>query len=626
MGERHDIAILGGGLAGLTLALQLKRTRPDTSVLVLERRKGPAPLAAFKVGESTLEIAGHYFADVLGLRDHLDSDHLWKLGLRYYFPAGDNRDVAKRVEWGPPAPRREIPFRIKTYQIDRGLFENELAERCRAHGVDLRDGSTVQDVEFGDGDADHEISYTTDGGEATAHARWVVGASGRAAVLKRKLGLAQDVEHTINAAWLRLAGGLKLDDWSEDDSWQARMQQERVRWLYTNHLMGEGYWVWLIPLSSDAISIGIVADPRFHPFEEINTLDAALDWLDRHEPIVADAVRSRPGDVQDFLRVEDYAYRVERVYSPERWCLTGDAGAFTDPFYSPGSDFIALGNTCVTDLVTRDLDGEPISERAEQLNEQFLQQFDRQLDFYTGQYGIWGNPQVMSAKVCWDLLVYWGLTSPRYVHGVWPAPEFTARVRERLDRGYDLNARMQRFFREWHAIDDRPLEDVYMALLPVGAVAFRRLDLERPLDAAGVEALIDENLARMEGVAVAMFHKAAERLDGAPVDPERPVDPTAIGLDPGRWDEDGLFDGAGLTLEQAMARADGIQNLWLREAPPWYELPMGPPPGMGPLPGMGPPGMGPPGMGPPGMGPPGMGPPGAGPPGGPPRPEQGRPS
>ena len=163
---------------------------------------------------------------------------------------------------------------------------------------------------------------------------------GRAAFLKRKLGLGQQVEHTINAAWLRLGGGLELDDWSDDEAWQGRMQQQKVRWLYTNHLMGEGYWVWLIPLGTGAISIGIVADPRFHPFERISTLEAALEWLDEHEPLVADAVRSRPDDVQDFLRVEDYAYQVERVYSPERWCLTGDAGAFTDPFYSPGSDFI----------------------------------------------------------------------------------------------------------------------------------------------------------------------------------------------------------------------------------------------------------------------------------------------
>ena len=34
----YDVVILGGGLAGLTLALHLKQVRPQTSVLVLEKR------------------------------------------------------------------------------------------------------------------------------------------------------------------------------------------------------------------------------------------------------------------------------------------------------------------------------------------------------------------------------------------------------------------------------------------------------------------------------------------------------------------------------------------------------------------------------------------------------------
>ena len=38
------------------------------------------------------------------------------------------------------------------------------------------------------------------------------------------------------------------------------------------------------------------------------------------------------------------ALNCERVYSPQRWALTGEAGAFADPLYSPGSDFIGLGN------------------------------------------------------------------------------------------------------------------------------------------------------------------------------------------------------------------------------------------------------------------------------------------
>ena len=64
---RHDVIITGGGLAGLTLALQLKQADAGLDILVLERRVHPVPVATHKVGESTVEIGAHYFSQVLGL-------------------------------------------------------------------------------------------------------------------------------------------------------------------------------------------------------------------------------------------------------------------------------------------------------------------------------------------------------------------------------------------------------------------------------------------------------------------------------------------------------------------------------------------------------------------------------
>ena len=66
MNNQTDVTILGGGLAGLSLALQIRQASFDASITVLEKRAHPVPEAAHKVGESTVEVAAHYFGNVLG--------------------------------------------------------------------------------------------------------------------------------------------------------------------------------------------------------------------------------------------------------------------------------------------------------------------------------------------------------------------------------------------------------------------------------------------------------------------------------------------------------------------------------------------------------------------------------
>jgi flavin-dependent dehydrogenase len=556
----YDVAILGGGLAGLTLALQLKQARPGTSVFVAENRAGPAPEAAFKVGESSVEVAAHYFGEVLGLKDHFDRDQLIKFGLRWWFPAGDNSDLAQRVERGT---NRFLDH--PSYQIDRGRFENFLAERSLAAGVDLFDGCKVEDVELGE-DA-HEITVSRAGQELSTEANWVVDASGRAFILKRKLGLLEDNGHVVNSSWFRLAGGLNIEDWIDpnDTEFFERMSERGLRQYSTNHLCGEGYWVWLIPLSSGPISIGICADPRFHPWERINTLDGALDWIREHEPQLGDELDRRREQVEDFLKVRDFSYGCEQAFSGDaRWCLVGEAGPFLDPFYSPGSDFISISNTIATDLITRALDGEDVSQRADAHNELFLSTYRASLTQYESQYEFWHNPMVMTVKICGNNILYWGTVGLLFYHEKYTDPEFMASVRPDLERIWSLTRVLEAMYREWNALESREWRRAIVPTSDFPAMVERHTDMAGGFDDETLRAKLAATAELMETFAVIAFDRAAKALGDAAPGADEKINPYAISLDPNRWEADGLLGGEGFSAAEARRTpAAAVENLFM---------------------------------------------------------------
>lgn len=470
--QNSDVTILGGGLAGLTLALQCRQRLPDAKIVVLEKREHPVPEAAFKVGESTVEVAAHYFGEVLDLKEHIRERQLPKLGLRFFFPAGDNSKIEDRLEVGG---KRYAP--CPSYQLDRGRLENHLADLCLERGIDFTDQAKIKSISLGSRREPHEVTFEIDRQPHSVRSKWVVDASGRRAFLKRQLGMQQESPHVGNAAWFRFKNHIKIDDWSNNQAWQEGHADKTARWYSTNHLMGQGYWVWLIPLASGSTSMGIVAAEEFHSLSDFNSFDKALAWLEKHEPQCAQAVKDNRDQLQDFRAIKRYAVECKQVFSADRWGITGEAGFFHDPFYSPGSDFIAFSNTFLTDLIDRDLNGKGIRVRAFSYDRIFKRFYYGTATAYQDQYRMFGNPTVMPVKILWDYMVYWSITGFIFMHDRICHQTMYMRNMNRLSRLGKLNHFMQEFFRKWHAATcDRPATgSVDISQMPLIREANQRL-------------------------------------------------------------------------------------------------------------------------------------------------------
>ncbi|MCI0591258.1 MAG: NAD(P)/FAD-dependent oxidoreductase [Gammaproteobacteria bacterium] len=498
MMRQTDVVIVGAGLAGMTLALQLRRTLPTLNVTVLDRRKHPAPETTFKIGESMVEVSSWYLREELGLRNYLLESHLPKFGLRFFMTDGDNRDIGRRPEFGllnipdrPKLPHEAFPgLHLPTYNVDRGRLENDLVERCREAGAEVLDGCKVETLNLGN---PHELETP----RSKLRARWVIDATGRAGILAHQLKLRQYEGHQINAAWFRLGGRINTDQWTKNETYHNRTFPD-LRWRSTNHLMGPGYWIWLIPLQNGSTSVGIVADPNRHPLDRINRFERALTWLREREPQLAEVAASL--ERLDFRVLKVQAYLCRRPLSVDRWALCGESGFFVDALYSPGGDFIAVGNTLTTQMIAADYAGDrlrvaTLAKFGEQLLNGMLQHY---IGLYHGSYQFMGKPGVMLQKVAWDIAVYFAYNVLLFCNGRLCDPEFHRTIRQENARLESLQQLMRYRFKARAAVENGSYTGRFIDQTYVEPIMSLYRSSNGRLDADALKARLGENLKILE--------------------------------------------------------------------------------------------------------------------------------
>ncbi len=525
MSDQKDVVILGGGLAGLTLSLQLKNENPDINVVVLEKREGNADQAAHKVGESTVELATHYLREVLNLKDYMDEFQLPKHGLRFFLSPKHKTEIHKRVELGP-----KVFLPVPSHQIDRGIFENDLIKMALDKGIDVKLGAKVIGAEINENG--HTVSYSQGDSAHALRAKWVVDATGRASFLKRKFGFAEDYDHNVNSAWFRVDHKIDIDTWSDDKHWHSHVQKG-LRYLSTVHLMDVGYWVWIIPLVGGRTSVGIVADENVHPFNTYNSLEKSLAWIAEHEPQLSKEIAGLHDKILDFKVMKHFAHSSKESFSTDKWTVTGESGFFADPFYSPGSDFIAMANTWTADLIQRDLKGEDVFFRTKMYAQTLRALYQNWMPLYRNMYPLWGRSQVMVAKIFWDWGAYWSINTLIFMNdgltNIDLMKELTNGPTAFFQRYGELSGRMQKLFFDWGPHDTEDFIKRYTD--PFDLDFLRRFQediVEKQISIEELGTKLFENLELLEVIAAETFRLVCNRVHGTSM--EIDVDPYTMSL------------------------------------------------------------------------------------------------
>lgn len=413
-----DVVVIGGSIAGASAAHLLRQRDSEIRVLVIEQ----CEKFNRKVGEASVEVGAYFLGRGLGLIDYLNSEHLVKQGLRFYFNNSDVTNLEGSSELGG-----KFLSRVPSYLLDRAELDDELLRRTADLDVTVWRPASVKSIDLTEGGPNHLVA-TVDGVDRQVSCRWVIDASGVAAFVGRKRGwIKTNTDHPLMAAWGRFKGVEDLDGLAlrnEFPKWSSSTASHRG--LATTHVMGDGWWGWFIRLKGGDTSVGIVLDQRLASLpNEGRLVDRMRGLLEAH-PVAKRMLRdATPIDGDVHLR-KNLAYTSD-CYAEDGLAIVGDAAGFIDPFYSMGLDWTAFTVVGAVELILAQRRGEPIAHEIKMHNNYMRNCSRRWFEaIYRDKYEYLGDFDLLRSVVLMDLgLYYLGVASIPYTHG-------TSRLRKGL--------------------------------------------------------------------------------------------------------------------------------------------------------------------------------------------------
>lgn len=327
MADNYDVAIIGGGPAGSTVASLLKLYNPDLRVIVLERERFPRP----HIGESLLPTVGRILHEI-GVWDAVEcAEFPIKIGATYKWGTTDdlwdfNLLDTREIVVDDPRPGKYEGWRSRSaWQVDRARFDKVLLDRSAELGAEVRYETGVAEcLIVGD-----EVTGLRLADGSTVSARHYVDASGNAAVLRRALKVEVEEPPSLRniAIW---------DHW-DDAEWAITVGAGATRVQVTS--LGYG-WLWFIPISPTRTSIGLVCPADYYKKSGLRPEElyaTAVQQDARFAGLIAKATPT--GQVK---ATKDWSFLAKRMVG-SNWFIVGEAAGFADPILAAGITMTMVG-------------------------------------------------------------------------------------------------------------------------------------------------------------------------------------------------------------------------------------------------------------------------------------------
>ena len=412
----YDVVIMGAGIAGVSQARHLLLNIPNIKVALVDPRPEERTEKDLKVGESTVEISTLFFGKELGLYDYMIENHPPKYGLNYHWAKepGKTETIDDYYNvWSIKQPP------LASVLMNRAKFERDVLKMNKDMGASFYNGRVV-DVDLTPGDALNTVKVKVDEGYLELKAKHVVDAAGRKFIIGRKTDnvvFGPENLHGLNngSAWVRVKNVDRTIFHSGYDPSGATCSH----YYATNHVMGHGHWVWIIPTDTQTmeLSIGIAHHHQVIPPQSVNTKEKFYAFLEANHNLVYQLLKS--GEDIDFHYLPRLAHKSNTLFSQDNWYVVGDAAAIFDPFYSLGMVMMTFQMESVTEIIRAKSAGEPDVEKKRTVYNAFnlgyiessnhlLREHDKQL----------GHASIMSWRIYLENMWWFGMIVPMYV-GKW---------------------------------------------------------------------------------------------------------------------------------------------------------------------------------------------------------------